>query len=270
MKRYIRSSSISGMSVSERVRLAESSNDPEVLAKLADDSEWRVRYELASHTSDPEILAKLADDADYSIRAMVAEHTDDPRMLAKLADDENWNVRWCVASLTTDSKILAKLANDPQWMVRAVVAKQTDDPKILAKLANDEVTKVRKNAEERSEKSADSKEGKNVTSSSWPSSDWWYDLDDESFEDAWQEYLSGPEDEVNKELQIFPEPSVQGNRGSLVVYDESGQDRQGEDENWYIDWQDYLDWQVDAAAASKNAAQYKKKYRKFMKELCGI
>ncbi len=270
MKRYIRSSSTNDMSVDERIRLAESSNDPAILAKLADDEDVNVRLIVANRTADPAVLAKLADDMHYNVRAIVAERANDPEILAKLADDEDWWVRAAVAARADDPALLAKLADDEDWHVRWDVANRTDDPKILAKLADDEDWHIRWIAAKRSGKSVSSKKDKKDVSVSWPSSDWWYDLDDESFEDAWQEYLSGPEDEVNKELQIFPEPSVQGNQGSLFVHDESDENRHNEDEDWYIDWQEYLDWQVDAAATSKNAAQYKKKYRKFMKELCGI
>lgn len=217
--------------------------------------------------TDPTDFAKLAEDDSASVREAVAQHTDDPEILAKLADDKFWGVRRAVAMHTDDPEILAKLADDAKWMVRLEVAGRTDDLEILAKLANDADGDVRKVAASRAREFVnDTKD----TMDSWPDADWWYGLDDESFEDAWQEYLSGPEDEVNKELQIFTEPSVQGSMGGLFVYDESGEDRQGEDENWYVDWQEYLDWQLESAATSENASQYKKKYRKFMKDLCGI
>ena len=291
MKRYIRSSSVSEMSRLERVKLAKSSNDPEILAELADDEDDYVRklvsartddreilakladdkypgvrWEVAHRITDPKILAKLADDDDFSVRHMAATRIDDPEILAKLADDEFEGVRQAVAERTNDPELLAKFADDEYWSVRAAAAKRIDDPEILAKLADDEDFSVRNAARTRLDghKEAEAKK------SHWPSSDWWYDLDDESFEDAWQEYLSGPEDAVNKELQIFPEPSVQGSMGGLFVFDESSEDRKGEDEDWYVDWQDYLNWQIDAAATSKNASQYKEKYRSFMKNLCGI
>lgn len=187
--------------------------------------------------------------------------------------------RISLAKSSKDPEILAKLADDESMFVREVVAQYTDDPEILEKLRHDEEERVRYSAivinsilrEEREENPPKQMPKKSHRAkSSWPSSDWWYDLDDESFEDAWQEYLSAPESEVNDELQIFSEPSVQGSMGGLFVYDESGEDRKGEGEDWYIDWQEYLDWQIDAAATSKNASQYKKKYRKFMKDLCGI
>lgn len=106
--------------------------------------------------------------------------------------------------------------------------------------------------------------------SDWPSPDYWYDIDDYDIEDAWDKYLSAPEEAVNEELQIFPEPSVQGSMGGLFIFDESGADRKDNGGKWYIDWQDYLDWQRDAAASSKNAEEYRQKYREFMKMLCGI
>lgn len=250
MKRYIRSDS-----------------DFAEFTKYTEAYDGSVRVRDALRTYGPEILAKLAEDRDKYVRQEVAKCTDDPELLAKLAEDEYLGVRWAVAYRTNEPKIFAKLANDASFLVRRGVAERTNDPKILAKLANDEDEGVRKVAASRARELVN--DTKDVIDS-WPDADWWYSLDDESFEDAWQEYLSAPEDEVNKELQIFPEPSVQGSMGGLFVFDESGQDRKGEDEDWYIDWQEYLDWQIDAAATSKNASQYKKKYRKFMKDLCGI
>lgn len=106
----------------------------------------------------------------------------------------------------------------------------------------------------------------------WPSSKKWYEYaeDEGLFDDMWSKWLSEPEEEVNKELQILPEPSVQGSMGGIFILDESGQERNENGFPWEEDWMDWYDWQVEAAAKSKNADEYKQKYREHIEELCGI
>ena len=57
--------------------------------ELAYDKIGRVREAVAWHTHDPDILAKLADDTNADVRKAVAGSTNDPDILAKLADDAN-------------------------------------------------------------------------------------------------------------------------------------------------------------------------------------
>ena len=106
----------------------------------------------------------------------------------------------------------------------------------------------------------------------WPSAGKWHGVDtnDTEFDDMWNTWLAKPEEAINIELQIFPEPSIQGNSGGMFIHDESGEERTENGYPWYEDWEDWLDWQWQAAASSKNAEQYKKKYRAHIKELCGI
>ena len=112
----------------------------------------------------------------------------------------------------------------------------------------------------------------NDETSIWPSEDEWYYFaeDDERFESAWGRYLSSPEDVVNQELQIFPEPSIQGYSGGVFIHDESGQDRTENGYPWYQGWQSWCEWEIDAAASSKNASEYQEKYREHIRKLCGI
>lgn len=98
----------------------------------------------------------------------------------------------------------------------------------------------------------------------WPSKTKWTRIDsDEAFESMWSTYLSKPEDEVNKELQIFPEPSTQGGSGSMVIFDES----ENGNEPIFTDFQDWCDRELSMAAESKNANEYKQKYSGFVESL---
>ena len=106
----------------------------------------------------------------------------------------------------------------------------------------------------------------------WPSKNIWYNKSEDQcdFDDMWSEWLSGPEDKINTELQIFPEPSTQGWVGAMFIYDESGEARDENGFPWEEDWGDWYDWQVQAAATSRNAEEYKQKYREHIREICGI
>lgn len=98
----------------------------------------------------------------------------------------------------------------------------------------------------------------------WPSKTKWNKIDsDEAFEDMWSTYLSKSEDEINKKLRIFTEPSVQGSMGAMVIFDESG----GENEHISIDFQDWCDNELRMAAASKNADEYATKYEAYLKSI---
>lgn len=106
----------------------------------------------------------------------------------------------------------------------------------------------------------------------WPSARKWHGLDtaDSEFEDMWSTWLAKPEKAVNTELKIFPEPSIQGNSGGVFIYDQSGEGRTENGYPWYEGWNAWCEWEVNAAASSKNASEYQKKYREHIKELCGI
>ena len=103
----------------------------------------------------------------------------------------------------------------------------------------------------------------------WPSARKWHGLDttDSEFEDMWSTWLAKPEKAVNSELKIFPEPSIQGNSGGVFIYDQSGEGRTDNGYPWYEGWGAWCEWEVNAAAASKNASEYQKKYREHIKEL---
>lgn len=97
-----------------------------------------------------------------------------------------------------------------------------------------------------------------------------FDPTGEEFEEEiFDVYLRDPENEVNKELGIYPEPSIQGGSGSVFIFDESGQDR-WDAYDISIDWWDWCDMECDMAMKAKNAEEYKQMYRKWMKEILPI
>lgn len=92
---------------------------------------------------------------------------------------------------------------------------------------------------------------------------------DEEMDALWETYLSGPEGQVNEELQIYPEASIQGGSGSVYIFDESGQDRWGSYDK-KIDWNEWCDHELDLVLDSSNAEEYKQKYKAWMKDFLGI
>ena len=105
----------------------------------------------------------------------------------------------------------------------------------------------------------------------WPSKNVWNSCDNDwEFEELWSKWLSKPEDAINKQLQIFPEPSTQGGWGTMFIFDKSGQERDENGFPWKQDFGEWCDWQYRAAANSRNAEEYKQKYREHIRKLCGI
>lgn len=286
MKRYIRSATTSN------VKLAIDSKDPKVLAQLANDGDESVRWHVARNQNTPvNVLAQLANDKDEWVRGAVAGNPNTSiDILAQLTSDEYWVVRQNVVdNPNTPVDILVQLANDADNAVRVHVADNPNTPadviiqfandessvvrrrvasnlntpaEILAQLANDEDEDVRKTAIDNP--NCPVKPKKSKKSNNWPSADAWYNIEsDEEFEDMWSRYLAGPEDEVNKLLKIFPEPSIQGGFGSMVIFDESGDENESVD----IDYQDWCDNQLNMAAESKNATEYRQKYKAFVEDL---
>ena len=88
--------------------------------------------------------------------------------------------------------------------------------------------------------------------------------DDEDMEDIWSTYLCGPEDEVQKELQVFFEPSVQGGVGGMFIFDESEEDRFDPIEVDFSEWESN---ELDMAAASNSPGEYKQKFKEYIESL---
>ena len=132
------------------------------------------------------------------------------------------------------------------------------------KISHDDMRKIRENlAGSASYETEDDEEEEDIEG--WPSFDFWESIEDDyDMEDAWDNYLSGPENIVNEELQIFTEPSVQGSMGSMFLYDESGGGRFG---SISVDFQEWCDAELSMASSSKNADVYGKKYRAYIQSL---
>lgn len=99
-----------------------------------------------------------------------------------------------------------------------------------------------------------------TNTSKWPSSQKWRNVDLYEDDTMWSSYLAGPEDKVNSELQIYPEPSVQGGIGDMFIFDESGQDHDPIE----IDFGEWCMIEAEMAASSKSATQYEERYREFV------
>ena len=99
----------------DQENFAKRTSDPSVLAKLADNEDYRIRAGVASNeNTSAEILARLAEDEDDFVREMVAYNENTlAEILENLADDWNWRVRLCVAgNINTPVNILQRLADE--------------------------------------------------------------------------------------------------------------------------------------------------------------
>ena len=102
-----------------------------------------------------------------------------------------------------------------------------------------------------------------LTSLSWPSSSTWKSVDLASEDGMWERYLASPEDQVNNELNVFPEPSTQSGHGSMFIFDESGSDN----EAIQVNFDAWCRKQISMAASSKSADQYREKYKSYVQSL---
>jgi hypothetical protein len=123
---------------------------PEVLAKLADDTDEDVRsYVAVNPSTPPEALLKLASDKDEHIRQKIAMRpSTPPEILLKLADDQSEHVRADVASNPSlPPEAILKLASDTDLAVRQHIASNSYlSPEVLLKLANDQDQYIRQRA----------------------------------------------------------------------------------------------------------------------------
>ena len=120
--------------------LKDSNISLEVLNKLVDDKNYKIKIFLAKNPNLPkEILYKLANDENYIIRAAVATNSNLPiEILNKLVTDKNIAVLYTLAqNLNTPPIILAKLAeiNDQYLQERIAIHKNTP-VEILYKLSH--------------------------------------------------------------------------------------------------------------------------------------
>ena len=96
----------------------------------------------------------------------------------------------------------------------------------------------------------------------WPNRQFWENCED--IDEIWNEYLDVPENVINQELQIFPEPSVQAGMGGMFIYDESGEHRFS---TIYVDYQEWCEAELEMAADSTSSEEYADRYRDYVLEL---
>ena len=131
-----------------RWSVSEDSNTPAgALAALARDRKFRVRRGVARNKSAPaEVLKALARDRKFEVREAVAENSNTPaEALAALARDPEYGVRWEVAeNSNTPAEALEALALDPSFSIRTRVAENSNTPvEVLTALARDPEYAVR-------------------------------------------------------------------------------------------------------------------------------
>lgn len=160
-----------------------------------------------------------------------------------------------------DDSELAKLASD------ALLALDIGTPSsdILECIKNNRTYGILSSKEWRSMKKIIKKPTNNYvkcSTNNWPTREEWLSTDLYEDEAMWM-YLEEPEDRVNSEFQIFPEPSVQGSSGGMFIFDESGDDN----ENIYVDINDWWNAEINMAASSSCEEDYERKYRDYIEQL---
>lgn len=95
---------------------------------------------------------------------------------------------------------------------------------------------------------------------SWIDEDDFYNMDPEEF---WETYLSRAEWALSDELKIYIEPSIQGGRGSIYIYDESGEGN----EPIGVDYQEWIGYEQAIAGESDSEEEFKNTMREYIKEL---
>jgi hypothetical protein len=120
---------------------------PEVLVKLAGDSNENVRQLVADNPSTPpEALSQLAGDPIENVRQTIAgRRSTPPEVLARLIGDRDASTYlWVARNPSTPPEALARLAGDPDRNVRTGVAyNPSTPPKVLIQLAGDADASVR-------------------------------------------------------------------------------------------------------------------------------
>lgn len=101
-----------------------------------------------------------------------------------------------------------------------------------------------------------------ASADSWPDEDYWHELDDFDFEDAWSTYLCDLEDAVYDKYNIFAEPSVQGSIGSMYLFDDNGVN-----EDIEIRWKTWQNNEIRLASSSSSAEEFQQKFDKYIARL---
>jgi len=249
--------------------LAKTSDDPDVLAKLAEDEDEYVRWYVARNpNTSPEILAQLASDDDEDVRASVAKNPNTLlEVLTKLAEDKVADVRWAVAeNPNTPLEILAKLADDESNTVRYLVAKNPNTPpEVLAKLAKDDDEDVRyvvaKNPNVSNKQNSKRKTWKSIVNQLESESERGTDPLYEQTEAG--EYIESLQNQIEEKLNVWLEPSIQGGHGGIWIRDSKDDSTLAEN----IDYEGFNETTLDIACDSKNKKEFMSRYESYLESL---
>jgi hypothetical protein len=123
-------------SLAVRIEVAKRANE-KVLKILAKDIFPEVRRIVARRTKDPELLAQLAKDEDWRVRLEVAwNENKDFYTSFILAKDENPFVREGVAFTTKSKRVITMLSKDKEEIVRLAVCENPNTPiEVIEKIA---------------------------------------------------------------------------------------------------------------------------------------
>lgn len=275
MKRYIHSDSVSNYSNKyELYQVVQNTNDINLIKECATSDDWFLRCGAAKNPNLPvDLIIKLANDEDSSARqqALVNPSMPADELLNRLAEGIDSSTRKTLARSTKNADVLNVLVDDSNPEVRYWVATNDHTSRAaLEKLATDN-TSVRLDIGDRANIAKGAKytlskltglPSAEPTFKNWPDPSYWDEVEDD--EEIYQSYLAGPEDKIETKLKVFTEPSTQGGVGSMFIYDQSGKNRFGPIE---VDYQEWCDAEFEMASSSKSAAEYAKKYEKFIKSL---
>ena len=95
-----------------------------------------------------------------------------------------------------------------------------------------------------------------ATSANWPGSNFWRSMDEYIDEEAWDKYLSEPENTVENQKQI----SVQSNFKSVYINDESVNDNNP----IIIDFIEWCDAEICMAMEANSVKDYEKLYADYI------
>lgn len=176
------------------------------------------------------------------------------------ATDQYWFMQLDCANELTMKHIFEKFYNDRHYLDSFLL--NPNIPEDIRSIIQQRVDELDVEAKERYDRAYNDAR---VESTKWPDPERFNQIyDDEDMEDIWSTYLSGPEDEVQKELQIFCEPSTQGGVGGMFIFDESGEERF---ETVEVDFSEWESNELDIASSSNSPEEYKQKFKAYVESL---
>ena len=137
------------LSVDERLRLAEESNDVGLLSALAKDEDSDVRYSALNNPNvTADVLKEFVEDENWVIREAIASHPKvSPEILQILAEDEDSDVQVAVAKNSNSTpEILLSLIESEEYPINLSIAENPNSTVAIKKAGSlaTEISKVKK------------------------------------------------------------------------------------------------------------------------------